>query len=68
MSWNGFASAKFVQLFDPALACKGGGVLNKRDSEEDNSTLFGSTARKLFPPVYACPSATLVKAGLQKVD
>jgi len=26
--------------------------LNKRDSEEDNSALFGSTARKLFPPVF----------------
>jgi hypothetical protein len=26
--------------------------LNKRDSEEDNFALFGSTARKLFPPVF----------------
>lgn len=36
MSWSVSALAEFVQLFDPALARKGGGVLNKRDSEEDN--------------------------------
>jgi len=34
MSWSVSALAEFVQLFDPALARKGGGVLNKRDSEE----------------------------------
>jgi hypothetical protein len=40
MSWSVFASAKFVQLFDPALARKGGGVLNKSDSEETTGIIW----------------------------
>jgi hypothetical protein len=73
MNWSDFALAKFVQLFDPAIARKGGGVLNKSDSEETTGFVcFNSEetfSSSLCLPVRSSPKADeggVTKSGLKK--